>query len=124
VNLALWVVQILLALAFIVLAYSHTIRYDENRQTKIVWLNAVPRRGMFVIGTLELLGGIGLVLPAATRLVPVLTPIAATCLAALMVLAAIFHATRREYPNIVFNAVLGLLAAFVAYGRFVLEPIT
>ena|SRR2546425_7793917 len=123
-NIALWLVQILLALAFIVAAYGHTVRYDENRQARMAWLNAVPRNAMLVIGTLELLGGIGLVLPAATRVLPVLTPVAAACFVVLMLLAAIFHATRREYPNIVFNAALGLVAAFVAYGRFVLEPIT
>jgi hypothetical protein len=65
------------------------------------------------------------VVPAATKILPILTPIAASALALLMLFAAIFHARRPgELPNVVFNVVPGLLALFVAYGRFVLEPIS
>lgn len=69
-------------------------------------------------------GAIGLILPAATKILPILTPIAATALAVLMVFAVIFHLRRPgEMQNVVFNLVLGGIAAFIAYGRFVLEPI-
>ncbi|WCN79082.1 DoxX family protein [Micromonospora sp. LH3U1] len=66
----------------------------------------------------ELLGGLGLILPAATGIAPVLTPIAATCLAVVMVLAAITHIRRKESSGVAINAVLFLLRAFVAWGRF------
>jgi VIT1/CCC1 family predicted Fe2+/Mn2+ transporter len=70
----------------------------------------------------ELLGGLGLLLPALTGTLPWLTPLAAAGLALIMLLAMGFHATRREAPAIVFNSILLVLAAFVAYGRFVVLP--
>ena len=57
--------------------------------------------------------------PWFVDILPILTPLAATGLAIVMILAAVYHLTRREYPNIVFNLVLVALAAFVAYGRFI-----
>ncbi len=74
-------------------------------------------------GVAEILGAIGLILPALTGILPWLTPLAALGLAVIMLLAAIFHLTRREYQNIVVNLVLLVLAAFVAYGRWVLVPL-
>ena len=71
----------------------------------------------------ELLGGLGLLLPALTGILPWLTPLAAAGLALVMLLAMGFHATRRERPVIAFNTVLLLLAVFVAYGRFVSVPL-
>ncbi len=59
--------------------------------------------------------------PAATTILPWLTPLAAALLA--LVLAIVFHLPRREYRNIVVNVILLALAGFVAYGRFVLEPL-
>jgi hypothetical protein len=66
------------------------------------------------IGTAESLGAIGLILPAAAGIAPVLTPVAATGLAITMVLAAATHLRRREPSGVAFNAVAGL----VAWGRF------
>jgi hypothetical protein len=71
-----------------------------------------------LIGTAELAAALGLILPAAARVAPVLTPLAATGLVVLMVLAAITHARRREPGGIAVNAVLLVLAAVVAWGRF------
>jgi DoxX-like protein/transposase IS481 family protein len=76
------------------------------------------------IGALELLAAIGLIVPAATGILPWLTPVAASCLAILMALAAVFHLRRPgEGQNIVLNAILGAIALLVAYGRFVVEPL-
>ena len=63
------------------------------------------------------------ILPAATRIKPWLTPLAGAGLTVIMVLAAIFHATRGEWPMIGINATLGGLAAFIAWGRFKKAPI-
>ncbi len=84
---------------------------------------AVPRPLMTFIGISEILGAVGVILPALTGILKELTPLAALCFVVLMILAAIFHAPRREYPNIVFNLILLALAAFVAYGRLVLVPL-
>ena len=68
-------------------------------------------------------GGLGLLLPALTGILPWLTPLAAVGLAIIMILASIFHATRGEAPGIITTVVLLALTVFVAYGRFVVLPL-
>jgi hypothetical protein len=70
-----------------------------------------------------MLGAAGLILPAATGIAPWLTPLAGLGLVLTMVGAALTHARRGEYSNIGTNIVLLVLAAFVAYGRWMLAPI-
>ena len=84
---------------------------------------AIPAGLRRFIGAAEILAGIGLILPALTGILPWLTPLAAVGLIIVMVGAVIFHIPRKEYPNIAFNVILLALAAFVAYGRFVLVPL-
>ena len=124
-NLLLWIGQILLALAFLVDSYIHTIGFDNaSVRPGMSWLADVGRDRMRIIGGLEALGAIGLILPAATGILPWLTPVAASCLAVLMAIAAVFHLRRPgEGQNIVLNVVLGLIAMLVAYGRFVVAPL-
>lgn len=101
-----------------------TTPYDTLIVTQgMEWAGMFPATIILVIGTLEVLGAIGLILPSVTRIMPVLTPAAAAGLALTMVGAAITHATRSEWGNIAPNAILGGLAAFVAYGRLSLLPI-
>lgn len=121
-ELALWIVQILLAVVFVGAGFNHATHRD-NPRPGMEWMQAVPAPLMTTIGVLEILGGIGLVLPALTGILPWLTALAATALAVLMLFAAVFHARRPgEGRLIVGNLVLVALAAFVAYGRFVLYP--
>lgn len=123
-NLLLWIGQILLALAFLGAGYSHSLGFERSStRPGMDWMAAVGRDRMRVIGGLEILGSIGLILPAVTGILPWLTPVAATCLAVVMVLAIVFHARRPgEGRNIVLNVILGAIAALVAYGRFVIAP--
>jgi VIT1/CCC1 family predicted Fe2+/Mn2+ transporter len=123
VEIALWALQILLAIAFLLFGYVHWIRFEQTAAGPFTtWMSDVGRSRMSIIGGLEFAGAIGPVLPAVTGILPWLTALAAAMLALLMVFAIIFHAARREWPNIAGNAVLGLLAGFVAYGRFVVAP--
>lgn len=123
-NLVLWVVQVLLALAFLGAGFTHATKRDTPRKG-MEWMLAIPAAQLRAIGILEMLGAVGLVVPAATGILPWLTPLAALGLAVLMAGAAVFHLRRTgEGANTLFNLVLGLLALFVAYGRFVLEPIS
>lgn len=124
-NLFLWIGQIVLALAFLAVGYGHAFDYDRGvARPRMGWMAAVGRDNMRIIGFLEILGAIGLVVPAATGILPWLTPAAAAALAVLMLFAAVLHARRPgEVPNIVINAVLGVIAALVAYGRFVVAPL-
>jgi hypothetical protein len=92
--------------------------------TKLPWVGAVPEALVRFIGTAELLAAVGLILPSATRIRPVLTPLAAVGLVTIMVLAVPFHAMRGELAHALpVNLVLGGLAAFVAWGRFKKAPI-
>ena len=77
-----------------------------------------------VIGTLEVAGAIGVVVPAATGILPVLTPAAAGGLAVIMVGAAFTHLFRAEYIPTLTPVVLLGLAATVAYGRLKLHPVS
>jgi uncharacterized membrane protein YphA (DoxX/SURF4 family) len=121
-NIALWIVQVVLAAMFIFAGVNKAFRY-EHAYASLPWVKDVPRGLTNFIGVCELLGGLGLLLPALTGILPWLTPLAAAGLALVMLLAMGFHATRREWPAIAFNTVLLLLAVFVAYGRFVSVPL-
>jgi len=82
-----------------------------------------PPRGVVMLdGAVEILGALGVILPRLTRILPVLTPLAAAGLALIMAVAISFHARRKEYSAIGVTGLLFLLAAFVAYGRWFLVP--
>jgi uncharacterized membrane protein YphA (DoxX/SURF4 family) len=115
-NSALWVVQVLLAAAFVFVGVKKVFQYDRAK-------TSLPRGLVTFIGVSELLGGLGLLLPALTGILPWLTPLAAVGLAIIMILASIFHATRGEAQGIITTVVLLVLAVFVAYGRFVVLPL-
>jgi uncharacterized membrane protein YphA (DoxX/SURF4 family) len=124
-NLLLWIGQVLLALGFLTAGYGHSLGFARSSiRPGMAWLTAVGRDRMRLIGGLEILGGVGVVLPAATGVLPWLTPLAATALAVVMALAIVFHARRQgERSSIVVNVILGVIAALVAYGRFVVVPL-
>jgi putative oxidoreductase len=123
-NLVLWILQVLLALAFLGAGVGHILNYDRMAtQPRMSWVTAVGRDRLRIIGVLEVLGAIGVVLPAATGVLPWLVPVAAASLALLMAFAVVFHARRHgEMPNLVFNLVLGVLALVVAIGRSAVDP--
>ena len=122
-NIALWIVQVLLALAFLRVGVSHAFRFDQIKtRPGMQWVTAIPRRLLTFIGICEILGAVGVILPVLTGILPWLTPWAAALLAIVMFLAAGFHLPRREYRNIVINVILLALAAFVTYRRFVVVP--
>lgn len=122
-NTALWIVQILLALAFGMAGIMKATQPKEKLAQQMKWVEDFAPNTVKGIGTLELLAAIGLVLPALTGILPILTPLAAVGLVLTMIGAALTHLRRKETPMIAINAVLLALAAFVAYGRFVLVPL-
>jgi uncharacterized membrane protein YphA (DoxX/SURF4 family) len=121
VNIALWVLQVLTALVFG--AHGVLFMRPERTAERIPWVRALPSPFVRALGALEILGAIGVVLPAITGIQPSLTVAAAGGLVAMMLLAILFHITRREWPNVVLNIALGALAFAVAYGRLVIEPL-
>lgn len=124
-NVALWILQVLVGLAFIMAGYNHGFRQEQaKKQPQMAWMNALSSGTLTFIGVAEILGGVGVILPALTNILPILTPLAAVGLTLIMILAAIFHFRRGETQAIVFNIILGVMAAFIAYGRFVLVPLS
>jgi hypothetical protein len=121
-NIVLWILQALLAFAF--LGHAYGMWFPVASQTRqMPYIMAVPTPFRRTLGGVEALGAVGLILPPLTHIWPWLVPWAATGLVILMLSAAVFHVRRREYPNIVLNLVLLVLAAVVAYGRFVIAPL-
>ena len=122
-NIVLWALQISLALKFVSVAYTHGFRADQTKmQRGIQRLGAVARPLLTLIALGAFLGGVSLILPAATGILTWLTPLSAALLALMMLLAVGFHVACRENPNIVVGLILFALAAFVAYGRWVIAP--
>jgi uncharacterized membrane protein YphA (DoxX/SURF4 family) len=117
-HIGLWTVQILLGLTFTSAGAMKLTQPISWVVDTLGWPGAVPAALVRFIGASELLGGLGLVLPAATRIKPALTPLAGAGLITVMVLAALFHLTRGEFGAIPGNVILGSLAAFVAWGRW------
>jgi uncharacterized membrane protein YphA (DoxX/SURF4 family) len=118
VNVFLWIVQAVLAVMFAMAGVMKSTRPKAKLAEKLPWVADFSPATVRFIGIVELAAALGLILPAATGIAPVLTPLAATGLALIMLLAAITHARRKEPSAIAFNAVLLVLAAFVAWGRF------
>ena len=118
-DVAVWVVQGLLALAFLA-AGAMKLTQDRKRLVDqgMAWAGDFSDGQVKGIGAVEVLGAVGLVLPAALGIAPVLTPIAAVGLALLMAGAVVTHLRRREYSGAVPSAVLGLLSVFVAVVLF------
>ncbi len=121
-NTAVWIVQILLGLMFGMAGIMKMTQPKAKLQTNMKWVEDFAPNTVKGIGALELLAGIGLILPWLTGILPVLTPLAAVGLILIMVGAIITHIRRGEAPVTVINLVLLALAAFVAYGRFVAVP--
>jgi uncharacterized membrane protein YphA (DoxX/SURF4 family) len=121
-DTALWIVQVLLALLFLMAGLMKATQPREKLAERTPYVEDLTDGQLRTIGILELLGAVGLVLPALTGILPWLTPLAAVGLALTMVGAIIVHFRRGEYPNIIMNVVLLGMALFVASGRFVIEP--
>lgn len=121
INVTLWTLQVLWGVSFSITGFGKIFFYNPvlwNRALhQVPWFSAVPADLMIFIGVCELLGGIGLILPAATGIKPMLTPIAGAGLALVMVLAAGFHIVRGEYAFVVLNLVLAAVATYIAYQR-------
>ncbi len=122
-DTALWIVQILLAIVFLITGAVKLLVPREKAMEKAPYCEDYTQRQLHWIGIVEILGALGLILPAVTGILPWLTPLAAVGLALTMVGAIITHYRREEYFHIISNVILLLLSLFVAYGRFFVEPL-
>ncbi|WP_422773353.1 DoxX family protein [Plantactinospora sp. WMMC1484] len=119
-NIALWIVAIGLAAAFLGAGAMKLLQPKEKLVTdpRMGWAEPFPPNLIKTIGALEILAAIGLTLPALLDIAPILVPLAATGLVVIMVGATVTHGRRGETQSVVMNLVLLVLAAFVAWGRF------
>jgi putative oxidoreductase len=114
-KIALWIVQILLALVFIASGSMKLFAFDQFAASAPALAN---QHGLVTfIGICELAGAVGLILPRLTGILPVLTTWAALGLGTIMLLATGFHLSRGEGSHAVMTIILLALAAFVVYGR-------
>ncbi len=115
----LWIVQVLLALVFLFTGGMKLVLPIEELTAQ------TPLPGLFLqfIGVAEVLGALGLVLPGLLRIRPSLTPLAAAGLVIIMIGATVVTAMMMDVALALMPLVVGLLAAFVAYGRWRLAPI-
>jgi hypothetical protein len=118
VNIVLWIVAGLLALAMLGSGGMKLVRPAEALRPQMGWIDDFPSGTHKIIGTLEVLAAIGLILPPALDIAPILAPIAATGLAVIMIGAIVVHVRRKENQALPINVILLLLSAFVAWGRF------
>ena len=113
-RIVLWILQVLLAALYV-----------SPPVEMIDMINAMLAPGLRTfIGVAELLAAIGLIVPAATRILPWLTPLAAAGLMILMASAVVFHLSRGETTNALFAVVIFVLVTIVAYMRWKVYPIT
>jgi putative oxidoreductase len=122
-NIGIWAAQIALAALYLLGAWFHFLPAEEAAKMGAVWMSQVPIALPRFIGVMEVLGVLGLILPAATRIKPHLTVWAASGLLAIQALAIPFHAIRGEFEPLPFNLIYVALAVFVLWGRARKAPI-
>lgn len=119
-NIVLWIVAALLAVAFLLSGLMKVTRPAPKLvEMGMGWVDDMPLGLVRFIGAAEILAAIGLILPPLLDIAPILAPLAATGLVVIMIGAIITHTRRKDPAGILIgNTVLLLLAAFVAWGRF------
>jgi len=122
-NILLWVLQGLAALLFGASGVMKVFMFDKI-SADVKSFGALPRNAWTFLGILELVCVVGLIVPSAFHWMPSLTVLAAAILATETLVFIWVHVKYHEIPPIVFSVVLGLLMAFIAYGRWVLKPIS
>ena len=119
-NIALWIVQVLLALAF---ALTGSMKLALPASQLAPMFGSTPLALIRFVGVAEIAAVVGLLLPSLARILPVFTPLAAIGLATVMVSAVFFHISRSEWTALPGVVMLGALAAFTAWGRLKGAPI-
>ncbi len=121
-NILLWVLQVLASLIYLASGVMKVFMFDKISED-VRSFGALPREVWMALGILELICSIGLIVPGAFHWQPKLTALAAAVLAIESLVFIGVHVKYREFVPIIMCIVLGLLMAFIAYGRLVVKPI-
>ena len=117
-NAALWAVQVILAIMFMMAGAMKLMKDKDELAEKMGWVEDLSQSTIQLIGTAEVLGAIGMVSTALTGIAPILTPLAASGLAVVAMGAMVVHIRRHEYPMALMTMMLAAMSVFVAWGRF------
>jgi uncharacterized membrane protein YphA (DoxX/SURF4 family) len=121
-NILLWLLQVLAALMYGASGVMKVFMFDKI-SGDVPSFGALPREAWAALGIMELVCVVGLIVPSAIRWQPRLTVLAATVLAIESLVFIWVHIKYNETGSIIMSAVLGILMAFIAYGRAVWRPI-
>lgn len=122
-NILLWVLQLLAAFAYGASGVMKVFMFDKV-SADVPSFGALPRGAWMLLGILELVCTVGLIVPAFFQWRPTLTVVAATVLAIESLVFIWVHVKYGEIPSIIMSGTLGLIMAFIAYGRMVLKPLS
>jgi uncharacterized membrane protein YphA (DoxX/SURF4 family) len=122
-NTLLWILQLLAALLYLSSGVMKVFMFDKV-SADVRSFGALPRGAWLALGILELICTVGLIVPAALHWQPELTVLAAAILAVESLVFVWVHVKYREVMPIVMSGVLGLLMAFIVYGRLLLKPLS
>ena len=121
-NILLWILQVVAALLYGASGVMKVFMFNKVSQD-VPSFGALPREAWMTLGILELVCTAGLILPAAFHWQPPLMILAAAALAVESLLLVWVHVKYREVTPMILCGILGLLLAFIAYGRMVLKPV-
>ena|ERR1700683_4468177 len=120
-NILLWALQIALACLCISGGIFQIFKIEQLRKT-VASMRALPRSLWAFLGAFGCLAGLGLILPGATHVLPVLTPISAAAVAVESVLISAFYVYYRDFSPLSYSVAMAIIGAFISYGRIALKP--
>lgn len=120
-NILLWVLQVALAWFCIAGGFFQIFKFAEL-QKGVASMRALPRGLWAFLGVVSCVAGVGLILPAAINVLPIVTPIAAAIIAVESIVISAIYIHYGDRPPLTYSVIMAILATFIAYGRFVLAP--
>ena len=117
-NTIVWILQCLLAVMFTFSGLLILLQPKEKIASKMPFVNDYSSSMVKLVAFSHITGALGITLPLALGILPILTPIAASCLVVVMILALKYNIGRRDTRSIVTDVVIGILFCFIAYYRF------
>ncbi|MDX8341603.1 DoxX family protein [Draconibacterium sp. IB214405] len=119
-NIALWIIQIILATLFLTSGSLKLVLSKDRLSTSFNWIDDFSQQQVKIISSFEVLGALGLFLPGVYGVFEILIPLAALGLAIMMVFAAIVHLKRFEQNEMILNLILFVLLLLVSISRFIM----
>jgi uncharacterized membrane protein YjjP (DUF1212 family) len=123
-NIALWIIQIILGIKLITVSYTHGLRQSQSTmQEAIQKMGQFSQPLLYIIAVCTFIGTVGLILPGVFESATWIIPVTAVILSIMLLFSIFFHIKSREKPKVFVSVILFAFAVFVAYGRWVLVPL-